>query len=60
MIERNRQQCEEAMKRMQCPPFERAGGGVTCEICGHEYYAHPNAVPWMWLTILCDGSYVKL
>lgn len=60
LVERDRIQCENAASKVECPPFERASGDCTCTVCGHLYYDHPQAVPFIWLQILCDGRYVKL
>jgi hypothetical protein len=41
--------------------FQRAGGGCTCEDCGKLYYDHSYfAEPYEFLTLLCNGSIVKL
>ena len=39
---------------------DRAGGGVVCDECGHLYYDHPELPGATFLTVLCDGSVVKL
>lgn len=39
--------------------WKRVGGGVRCS-CNRLYYDHPPVVGAMWLTRLCDGSFVKL
>lgn len=52
-----------AEKHVPIPmPWHRAGGGVICNVpgCGLPYRDHPQAVPHTWLTLLCDGRYVKL
>lgn len=54
------EQFEHMQRRIKIPPFERAGGGVVCELCGCVYYDHPNHVPHEWLTVLCSGEHVKL
>lgn len=43
----------------------RCGGGVTCEICGKEYYDHKPEMNLLYdgypfLTVLCNGERVKL
>jgi len=44
----------------ECPDFIRAGGGVVCRTCGKEYYDHPQHAKFPFLTVLCDGTVVKL
>ncbi len=36
------------------------GGDCLCEICGRKYYDHRPFAPHPFLTLLCDGSVVKL
>lgn len=38
----------------------RASGLCVCPVCGKLYYDHPYLVGFEWLTLLCDGSLVKL
>jgi ribosome biogenesis SPOUT family RNA methylase Rps3 len=38
----------------------RASGECLCGICGHLYRQHPAARPHHYLTVLCDGTVVKL
>lgn len=52
--------CERAAQHIPVPEWHRAGGGVYCKVCGRVYYDHPRAVPHTYLTLLCDGRYVKL
>jgi hypothetical protein len=52
--------CEEAAKHVPVPDFKRANGKARCIICDRHYDDHPQAVPHNWLTLLCDGKYVKL
>ncbi len=40
--------------------WNRAGGDVECPKCGLVYFDHPSHPNFHWLTILCDGSLVKL
>lgn len=40
--------------------FARAGGDVTCKVCGHVYYDHPVVVGFEWLRRACDGRLLKL
>lgn len=41
--------------------WHRAGGNCVCAICGEIYYKHPYfSEPYEWLTLLCDGTLVKL
>jgi hypothetical protein len=40
--------------------FVRAGGDVTCKVCGHIYYDHPVVVGFGWLRRACDGRLLKL
>lgn len=54
------QQMSNIARHIPCPPFERAGTRCVCEECGAEYVNHPQAVPYVWLNVLCDGRYVKL
>lgn len=41
------------------PDWNRAGGGARCS-CGRLYYDHGPVVGAMWLTRLCDDTFVKL
>ena len=45
-----------------CPPgdFFRASGDCPCPVCGLPYWQHPRARPHHYLTVLCDGTVVKL
>jgi hypothetical protein len=38
----------------------RAGGGCLCERCGRLYVDHAQDPLERWMTILCDGTMVKL
>lgn len=40
--------------------FRRASGAAICSHCGFAYRHHPRADPHSYLTILCDGTAVKL
>jgi len=40
--------------------FRHAGGGVTCDTCGHKYYDHPRHPIDTFLTVTCDGELLKL
>lgn len=40
--------------------FVRADGHVVCEDCGFQYRWHPEHPKREFLTVLCDGSVVKL
>lgn len=40
--------------------WRRASGMCVCQICGCDYYDHPNVRGYEWLTRLCDGQLVKL
>lgn len=44
------------------PPIDadRVSGLVVCDLCNHEYYAHPRHPSAECLTVLCDGTVVKL
>ena len=47
------------------PEFTRASGEVKCEICGMEYWRHPNSLHrdfngYPYLKVLCDDRLVKL
>lgn len=39
---------------------DRAGGDCQCLDCGRRYYDHPPCATHPFLTVLCDGSVVKL
>lgn len=53
--------CERAAAHVPVPEnWQRASGNCVCLACGREYFDHPNAVPHLWLRLLCDGRYVKL
>jgi hypothetical protein len=39
--------------------IDRAGGDVSCH-CGLKYYDHPAHPIFGYMTVLCDGSLVKL
>lgn len=60
LTEKNRIQCENAMRLMDPPDANRVSGECVCEICGCKYYDHPEGIPWTFLTLLCNGKYVKL
>lgn len=47
------------IKRIISDDWCRAGGECICK-CGAEYNRHKNVEGYDWLTILCDGSLVKL
>jgi hypothetical protein len=55
-----REMCERAARLVPIPEWYRANGDVLCRHCGRVYYEHPNAVPHLWLRLVCDGRYVKL
>jgi len=40
--------------------FFRADGGCLCDVCCEPYRNHPDHLPFYCLTVLCDGSVVKL
>ncbi len=51
--------------------INRASGEAICEVCGKKYYDHPPDLRFWeevaygngkhyWVTLLCDGSTVKL
>lgn len=42
------------------PDYHLADGRCICDDCGHEYRKHPEDKRWVWLTVLCDGTVVKL
>ncbi|MGJ4945039.1 hypothetical protein ACQR1W_31050 [Bradyrhizobium sp. HKCCYLS1011] len=51
----------EQLARLEEGDFYRASGGCICETCGKLYYDHPYfAEEWAFLTILCNGDFVKL
>lgn len=39
--------------------WKRAGGDCICA-CGRVYYDHPSVLGALWLTRLCDDTFVKL
>lgn len=39
--------------------FKRVGGGCRCS-CGRLYYDHKPVLGALWLTRLCDDTFVKL
>lgn len=43
-----------------CGNWRRASGEVNCSVCGKQCNRHPNVEGYEWLTVLCDGSLVKL
>lgn len=55
-------QCKNMVQtgRFPVPEFRRASGEARCDECKEMYQDHPNNIPHWWLTMLCDGSYVKL
>lgn len=55
-------QCENMAEtgKFPVPDFRRASGGTICEGCAYFYRDHPSNIPHHWLTMLCDGTYVKL
>ena len=38
----------------------RAGGECICQMCHQPYSFHPSLAKHSWVTVLCDGSLVKL
>lgn len=38
----------------------RAAGACRCPVCGREYYDHPSVLGALWLTRICDDTFVKL
>lgn len=40
--------------------YIRAGGDVTCSVCGFKYYDHPEVKGAEWLNRSCDGTLLKL
>lgn len=60
ILEYEREMCDRASYHIPVPDFKRAAGDALCSECKRCYYDHPNAVPFLWLRILCDGRYVKL
>lgn len=46
-------------ERIEKGDFVRAGGECECE-CGKQYIRHKNVEGYEWLTVLCDGTLVKL
>lgn len=40
--------------------WTRAAGECLCPVCQHEYSRHPSMEGYEWLTILCNGTLVKL
>ena len=61
LTDEEHQMCERAAQHVPAPAdWQRAGGDVCCAVCGKKYFDHPNAVPHVWLRVLCDGRFVKL
>lgn len=74
MSPRRREKCErlcpDAMKHFDrlesqgpqphCIDADRAGGTAECEACGQILLDHPEHPFDSFLTVLCDGSIVKL
>lgn len=58
--ERRQLQMRNAAAHVLVPDFQRAGGDCVCPTCGYLYVEHPEAVPYPWLRLLCNGKYVKL
>jgi hypothetical protein len=54
--------CDRAIEsgKVPWPEWHRASGIVECKVCGRQYFDHPQAVPFLILRLLCDGTYVKL
>ncbi len=50
---------EERIRVFDLADFTRAGGGARCS-CGRLYYDHEPVLGAMWLTRLCDNTFVKL
>jgi hypothetical protein len=48
------------LEKIRDNDWQRASGQITCIKCGKEMNRHPNVEGYEWLTILCDGSLVKL
>lgn len=42
------------------PDWYRAGGDCVCDGCGKLYYDHGPVLGALWLTRLCDNTFVKL
>lgn len=40
--------------------YGRAGGDVFCLDCGRKLYDHPRDLDHSYMTVVCDGSAVKL
>lgn len=38
----------------------RAGGDCVCPACGKKFYDHPRDADHPYMTVLCDGTAVKL
>lgn len=53
--------CNAAAKHVPAPEvWHRADGNMKCKVCERFYYDHPQAIPHIWLRVLCDGQFVKL
>jgi hypothetical protein len=50
---------EERVRVFDHGDWKRVSGGVRCS-CGKLYYDHPQVLGALWLTRLCDNSFVKL
>lgn len=51
---------KETVERIEEGEMYRASGDCVCPTCGKLYYDHAHLTDYEWLTILCDGSLVKL
>lgn len=50
---------EDRIRVFNTGDWKRAGGGARCS-CNRLYYDHDAVLGAMWLTRLCDGTFVKL
>lgn len=55
----NLHKVDDIEKRLQNDDFLRADKDCLCK-CGKPYWLHKNVEGYEWLTILCNGSLVKL
>lgn len=49
-----------APRRLEPPRWRPAAAGTLCSTCGMPYGQHEEDPDWEELTVLCDGSRVRL
>lgn len=58
-IPESRQKLSQVSPDGDIKDFHRASKDGICEVCQKTIGEHPPAVPELFLTVMCDGSYVK-